>query len=120
MASPVRTPDGYKSTTNAPVYQQVTDADSPVDLTGERSSVIVQADSTAGAINLNFPSAQGFAGTIQVQYPSIANAVTVTAAAGETFDNNLATNTPTGSGAPGVATYTPVRYSGGGFGWAVS
>jgi hypothetical protein len=120
MTSPVRTPDGFKSTTNAPVYQQVTDADSPVDLTGERSSVIVQADSTAGAVNIDFPSAQGFAGTIKVQYPSIANSVTANAAAGETFNNVSATNTPTASGIPGTATYTPVRYSGGGFGWAVS
>lgn len=112
-----RTPNGFVPSSSPVLYQQAAAADSPVDLSTERDSIIIQADSTAGQVDIAFPSAVNYRGKIVVQHPSIANPVVVTAVAGETFDNNLGTNTPA---AVGVSTYYPVKYAGGGAGWAVA
>lgn len=115
QASPTRTPDGYKRPSTSPIYQQVTDVDSPVDTSAERGDVVIQADSSGGQVDITMPSAERFLGTYTVQHPSAANNVVLTAQAGETFDNNNPTET---LNAVGISTYVAVRYAAGGFGWA--
>ena len=114
--SPTRTPDGYKRADSLVQYLQVDDGDSPVDLSDERSTVIVQADSSSGQVDITMPSARRFNGTFTVQHPSAANNVVLSAQAGEKFNNNLATAT---LNAVGNTTYAPVQNADDSFGWAV-
>ena len=113
MSNQVRTPEGFKGASDSVQrLRTITDADSPFDM---EPSTYLNADSTAGVININLPTARA-GGTITVNFPAAAiNNVTLNAQAGEEINGGAL---PLTFGVNGAVTLAAVRGATGVFGWA--